>query len=99
VEDAGLYTQPDFVQNISRGTLHESEQKLYFNITLTSVSPNLFEVEPFVDTQGTLTFRTASGAYGSAIATVQLIDSGGADYGGSDQSVSFSFSPTKLAVT
>ena len=97
VEDAGLYTQPDFVQNISRGTLHESEQELYFNVTLTSVSPNLFELEPFVDTQGTLTFRTASGAYGSAIATIQLTDSGGADYGGSDQSVSFSLSPTKLS--
>jgi hypothetical protein len=88
VEDAGLYKQVDFAYNISRGAPDETDQTLYFNVTLMSVSPNLFEIEPFVDDNGTLTFRTANGAFGSASVSIKLTDSGGTDYDGMDETAS-----------
>jgi len=87
VEDTGLYTQTGFVHNISKGTPDEANQALFFNITLMSLSPNLFEIEPFVDDQGTLSFRSEQGAYGSATASIKLTDSGGTANGGIDQTV------------
>jgi len=88
VEDSGLYTQAEFARNISSGTPDESGQKLHFYCTLLSVSPNLFEVEPFVDENGTLTFHTAKGAFGSAMVAMKITDNGGTDFGGKDESVS-----------
>ena len=88
VEDSGLYTQVEFARNISSGTPDESGQKLHFYCTLLSVSPNLFEVEPFVDENGTLTFHTAKGAFGSAMVAMKITDNGGTDFGGKDESVS-----------
>jgi len=85
VEDTGLFTKSGFVHNISKGTPDEANQTLFFNITLMSVTPNLFEIEPFVDDQGTLSFHTGQGAYGSATASIKLTDSGGTDYGGIDE--------------
>ena len=86
VEDAGHYSQPGFVHDISKGAPDESDQNLYFNVTLGFVSTDLFQMEPFVDNEGTLTFKTSKGMYGLAHATIKLTDSGGTEYDGVDAS-------------
>jgi hypothetical protein len=87
VQDSGPYVLANFAQNISKGSTDESNQRLFFNVTLQSLSPNLFDAEPMVDEEGTLNFRTAVGAYGTAIANIKLTDSGGTEYGGVDETV------------
>ena len=88
IEGSGLQTHIGFLQNISAGSEDESDQTLYFNTTLESVTSNLFEKEPFVNRNGTLFFSLANSGYGSATVAIKLTDSGGTEYGGIDHTVS-----------
>ena len=85
VQDSGAKTVPGFASNISAGPANESGQTLTFNITNTNNS--LFSTQPDVnESTGDLTYTSASGAIGSAVVSVSLMDNGGTADGGVDTS-------------
>lgn len=84
LEDAGLQTIPLWATGIDRGGPDESGQTLTF--VLSSDNPGLFAQAPSITANGTLTFRTAPDAHGTATIDVVLTDDGGTANGGSDSS-------------
>jgi len=73
-EDAGVQIIENWATNINKGAANESNQILTFVVN--SLNPELFSDGPAVLTNGTLTFKTASDANGSAEISVQLQDDG-----------------------
>jgi VCBS repeat-containing protein len=68
---------PDFASNIVVGpatAIDELSQNLTFSVT--TDNPSLFSQQPAIDSKGQLTFVTAANRNGTAIAVVQLQDSG-----------------------
>jgi hypothetical protein len=86
LEDSGAQTVSPWVTAISPGPADESAQTVTF--TTTNNNNALFSVQPFVASNGTLTFTPASNAYGSATITVFAQDNGGIANGGNDTSAS-----------
>jgi hypothetical protein len=80
--DAGAVAVLNWATNISAG-INESAQVL--NFIVTTNNPALFNVQPSVTPDGTLTF-TPSTVAGTAVVTVQLHDNGGTANGGQDTS-------------
>ncbi|MBF2028381.1 MAG: tandem-95 repeat protein [Oscillatoriales cyanobacterium C42_A2020_001] len=77
------------------GPSNELTQTATFTITANS-NPNLFlasggGLAPTINPQGFLTFKTAANAFGSAILTARLVDNGGTQNGGANQSAPFTF--------
>ena len=83
-EDAGPQVFAGWATGISAGPTNETSQLL--NFILTSDNVALFASAPSLDTNGTLTFTTATNANGSAHVTVVLKDNGGTANGGQDTS-------------
>lgn len=79
---------------ISAGPTDESSQGLTFLVT--SSQPALFDVQPGIDSNGTLSFTPAANADGTATVTVVLKDTGGTADGGVDASAPQTFA---LAIT
>lgn len=85
VQTAAPQTLTGWATNISAGPSDESWQSLSF--TLTADAPELFDVQPMFDEDGTLTFTPAAGARGTTTVTVLLTDNGGTADGGVDTSI------------
>src|SRR5204863_451982 len=86
LEDSGAQTITPWVTAISPGPADESAQTVTF--TTTNSNNALFSVQPFVASNGTLTFTPAPNANGSATITVFAQDNGGIANGGNDTSAS-----------
>jgi large repetitive protein len=84
LEDSGLKTVANWATSISPGPADESAQTVTF--TVTNDNNSLFSVQPALAPNGTLTFTTATNAYGSATITVVAHDNGGTANGGNDTS-------------
>ena len=81
-------TMPGWATAISEGALNEAGQSLAF--TVTNSNPVLFTVAPAIAPDGTLTF-TPTGTPGTVTVRVTLTDSGGVANGGSDTSITKTF--------
>ena len=93
-EDAGARTVADWATGISPGPASESGQSITFSVA--NDAPDLFAAQPQVRPDGTLTYTAARDASGVATVTVQAVDNGGTDDGGSDTSPPQTFT---IAVT
>ena len=89
LEDAGAVTRAGWATMISPGPADEAAQTLTFLVT--HDNPALFQDAPAISPGGTLTFRPAPNAHGSATVTVRLRDSGGTAEGGQDTSAPVTF--------
>jgi VCBS repeat-containing protein len=91
-EDAGAQTVTGWATDILRGPVNESGQTLNFNVVSNS-NPTLFTAggQPVISPNGTLTYTPTANAFGSAVITVRLQDSGGTSLGGVDTSGNYTF--------
>src|SRR5436190_3334691 len=96
LEDSGAQTITPWVTAISPGPADESAQTVTF--TTTNSNNALFSVQPFVASNGTLTYTPAANANGTAVVTVYLQDNGGTANGGDDTSPSQTFNITVNSV-
>jgi hypothetical protein len=96
LEDSGAQTVSPWVTAISPGPADESAQTVTF--TTTNNNNALFSVQPFVASNGTLTFTPAPNAFGSATITVTAKDNGGIANGGNDTSAPQTSTITVTAV-
>ena len=96
LEDSSTSTNSVWATNIKAGPPNESDQLLTF--TVSNDNSNLFTVQPFVSTNGTLTFAPVPLTIGSANVTVQLHDNGGTANGGVDTSRAQTFVITVVPV-
>ncbi len=84
---------PDWATDISVGPENESDQLPNF-VILSNNNEALFQTLPAISPEGSLTFEPSpsSNAYGTAILTYALFDTGGTENGGVDQSPPDTFS-------
>ncbi len=84
-------TIPDFATDIDLGALDDIEQQANFVVEVSN--PELFAVQPSINSDGTLDFVAGPNAAGSdpAEITVTLTDGGGTEFGGVDSSESQTF--------
>jgi len=86
LEDAGTVTRTSWASGMSRGPTNEAGQSLVFLFT-TNSNPGLFATQPSViASSGTLSFKPAADASGTAVLTLKLKDNGGTASGGVDSS-------------
>ncbi|MEA3208287.1 MAG: large repetitive protein [Chthoniobacter sp.] len=88
-QSGGAQTVVGWATAVSPGPADESAQTLHFIVT--TDHPDLFETEPALAADGTLTFTPAAEINGAARVMVQLQDNGGTAHGGSDTSPAQSF--------
>ena len=87
--DAPLQTVVNWATDLSKGPANESAQTLDF---IVSNDKNfLFDVQPSVSANGTLTYKPALGKYGKSTVTVRIHDDGGTAFGGKDTSLPQTF--------
>jgi hypothetical protein len=96
LEDAPLQNVAGWATNISKGPANESSQSLVFLVT--NNNSGLFETQPAVAANGTLSYKPKANANGSAAVVVQLDDQGGSDNGGANLSAPFTVTITVTAV-
>ncbi|ETR65434.1 MAG: hypothetical protein OMM_14257, partial [Candidatus Magnetoglobus multicellularis str. Araruama] len=87
-EDCAYQSIENWASHISSGPENESYQALGFHLTSTVIQVNthrLFEQEPVISNTGTLSFKPAKDAFGTASIAVSLQDDGGTENNGSDQ--------------
>jgi len=84
LEDSGLITINNWATEISAGTPEESYQNLTFFAF--GNPPTMFNQQPEMLSDGTISFETAPDVNGSASIRIYLKDDGGSDNGGQDQS-------------
>ena len=89
IENAGAQSYANWAQNINPGASNEAGQTLYFQTE--NNNPDLFDKEPYLASDGTLTFTPKKDVQGTATVKSVLIDNGGTANGGSDKSYSKSF--------
>ncbi|MBK7871353.1 MAG: hypothetical protein IPJ74_12100 [Saprospiraceae bacterium] len=85
LEDAGAQVIP-WATDINAGPADENGQALTFNI-LSNNNADLFENQPEIASDGTLTFTAKADANGEAELVIQLMDNGGTANGGIDTSL------------
>ena len=89
LEDAGTKTINDWVSGVSAGPPDESGQTVSFIVSNNNTS--LFATQPAISSGGTLTYRPAANANGTATVTVHAHDDGG---GSTDDSPNQQFTIT-----
>lgn len=82
LQNAGAQTVTGWATTFSTGPANESSQTLSFS--LTTPAPDLFAVQPVIDSGGELTFAPNPATAGTAIVTATLRDDGGTANGGVD---------------
>ena len=97
LEDAGAQTVAAWATSLSVGPAAEAAQTLSFNITSNS-NMALFSAQPAVDGTGQLTYTPAADVNGSAVITLNVMDSGGTANGGDDTSPDQTFTINVTAV-
>ena len=90
-EDAGDQTAANFATNASAGPFET--QNVTFEVTGNS-NPSLFAAAPGIAANGSLTYRPAANAVGTATVTVRAKDDGGTANGGVDVSATRTFTIT-----
>ena len=95
-EDSAAASVSGWAASISAGPPDEAGQA--FSFLVTNTNSGLFSTQPFISSDGTLTYTPAANANGSAIVTVQLHDNGGIANSGVDTSASQSFVISVTAV-
>ncbi|MEL7448535.1 MAG: DUF4347 domain-containing protein [Pseudomonadota bacterium] len=80
LEDAGSQQLAGFAAALSGGGLDEAGQT--FTYTVTADNPDLFTIAPYIDADGTLNYTLADNAFGSAMLSITLTDSGDLANGG-----------------
>lgn len=80
-EDDPLVTEPAWATQIDPGASDEEEQNLSFDVV--AKTPELFEVQPSITADGTLSFKPKANLTGTSLITVRLEDDG--DTGGGHQ--------------
>ena len=91
-EDAGSLSITNWATSISPGPANEVGQGLSFSVTNNNNS--LFSSQPSITASGTLSFTPAANAFGSAMVSARLFDSGGIANGGQNVSAEQVFSIT-----
>ena len=81
-ENGGPQTVKGWAAEIAAGSADESGQKVSFLVT--NDNNGLFSVQPFISSDGTLTYTPAENVFGYANVTVWLRDDGGTANGGID---------------
>jgi hypothetical protein len=89
LEDADFQTFDHWATNIQPGPIEESHQKVAFYIN--NEQPDLFDIQPSIDANGTLTFHPKADANGTVLVNIFLKDDGGTEFGGKDQSPTQTF--------
>ncbi len=84
-EGAGSQTVAAWATNISPGPAIEAAQVVSFIVTNNNAA--LFDVQPSISSDGTLTFTPKATANGTAIVSVQAQDNGGIGLSGTDTSI------------
>ena len=87
-------TIPGWATGISRGPANEASQTVSF--TVSNDNPGLFDVQPAIAPNGTLTYNAALLALGSATVTVRIVDNGGTANGGVNTSAPQTFTITVI---
>lgn len=82
LEDAPQQIRTGWATSISKGPSNESGQGIKFIVT--TDNPSLFQIRPYIGVTGTLVFKPAKNANGSANVTVTIRDTGGTAWGGID---------------
>jgi len=95
-EDSGAQTIAGGATTISAGPTDEAGQTVSFYVS--NSDNTLFEVQPAIDSTGTLTFTPALDKNGTATVTVSLSDNGGTADGGIDTSATQTFGITITGV-
>jgi hypothetical protein len=81
---ADFQEYPNWATSIILGPEDESDQTNNFIVRAFNYS--LFDVQPYIDVEGNLTFEPNKNYAGTTIVSVQLFDSGGAERGGINSS-------------
>jgi len=89
LEDADFQTYEKWATNIQPGPIEEAHQKVEFYVT--NEHTDLFDSQPTISSNGTLTFLPKPDANGKILVNVFLKDDGGTEFGGKDQSTTQSF--------
>lgn len=79
----------NWATDISSGPANESSQTISFIVT--SSNPDLFLIQPTIDSSGNLNYVLAPNAFGKVTITVQAHDNGGTSNGGNDTSETQTF--------
>ena len=79
-----IQTNVAFARSMSAGPSDEAAQQLAFAVSTTNSA--LFDIQPAISTNGTLTFRPALNKSGTAYVSVRLTDNGGSSNGGTNGS-------------
>ena len=87
-------TDPGWATGISAGPADEASQNVSFSVS--NDNPGIFAVQPTIAPNGTLSFRAALLALGSATVTVRIVDDGGSANGGTDTSGPQTFTITVI---
>jgi len=93
-ENVGVQSVPNWATGLSAGPANESSQILSFIVT--NDNNALFNVQPAVAANGTLTYTPAPNANGTTIVSVQIHDNGGTAHGGVDTSAAQTFTITVI---
>ncbi|MBL7973229.1 MAG: hypothetical protein JNL03_17040, partial [Prolixibacteraceae bacterium] len=88
-EDAGAQTVTNWATGISAGNSFENSQSVSF--VLSNDNNTLFAVQPSLSASGTLSYRPAANAFGSATVSVRLEDNGGTANGGVNSGTTVTF--------
>src|SRR5581483_634189 len=78
-ENSGLVTNAGFVSDVSSGPSNQSSESNYFVLYYSS---NFFAQAPSLDTNGNLSFQTATNLSGTNVITIVLFNSGSLTNGG-----------------
>ena len=92
LEDSAAQSVTDWATAISFGPANETGQEVDFIVT--NDNNDLFDAQPSIAADGTLTFTPAADANGIATVTVKLHDDGGVDDGGVNLSAIKTFTIT-----
>lgn len=76
-EDSPIQRIPNFAYNINKGAPNESNQSIKFIVS--NDNPDLFWRQPTINYLGELSFMPKRNAYGTAVVTAYLRDSGGSN--------------------
>eukprot|EP01060_Flectonema_neradi_P013588 TRINITY_DN2033_c5_g1_i1.p1 TRINITY_DN2033_c5_g1~~TRINITY_DN2033_c5_g1_i1.p1 ORF type:complete len:2381 (+),score=512.90 TRINITY_DN2033_c5_g1_i1:46-7188(+) len=84
-EDSPLYTNPNWASVLSVGSPEDEQQSQELVVvSVVAADPSLFEIQPTLQMDGTLSFKAAPNKVGTTAVTVHLVDNGGTLNGGQD---------------
>jgi len=90
-EDAGAQSVPGFAFNFNPGGGADESAQTIAGFVVSNDNNSLFALQPAIASDGTLSYTPADNANGVAEVTVTVLDDGGTDSGGVDQSAAQTF--------